>query len=136
MDEVRRLGAAEGAEINKSKEVLAYEITKLIHGEEEAEKAQQAARALFGGGAQAGSIPTTTISAAEAEAGIDVLKLLQLTGLIKGTSEGRRLIEQGGLLIQDNKVTDFKQVITTADFKDNQLMIKKGKKGFHLVVIE
>jgi len=136
MKEVKRLSKLKDEKINEAKQIAAFEITKLIHGEEEAEKAQQAARALFGGGAQAGSIPTTTISAAEAEAGVDVLKLLQLTGLIKGTSEGRRLIEQGGLLIQDNKVTDFKQVITTADFKDNQLMIKKGKKGFHLVVIE
>lgn len=135
MDEVRRLGAAEGAEINKSKEVLAYEITKLIHGEEEAEKAQQAARALFAGGAQAGSIPTTTLAAQDFQEGMDVLTLLKTTGLINSTSEGRRLIEQGGLLIQDEKISDFKQLITIADFKDQQLMIKKGKKGFHLVVL-
>ena len=135
MDEVRRLGALKDAEINKAKEVLAYEVTKLVHGQEEAEKAQQAAKALFGGGAQAGSIPTTTFTADQFAEGMNIITLLQETGLIKSSSEGRRLIEQGGLLIQDVKITDFKHVVTLADFSDNQIMIKKGKKTFHIAQI-
>jgi len=136
MEEVRRLGALEGAEINTAKEILAFEVTKLVHGEEKATEAQKAARALFAGGAQAGSIPTTVMKKDVFEQGIEVLPLLQQVELIKTTSEGRRLIEQGGLTVGDKKITDIKYVVTLADFTDNQVMIKKGKKGFHLVTLE
>ena len=133
MEEVRRLGALEGAEINKAKEVLAYEITKIVHGEE-AEKAQTAARALFVQGGKTADIPTTSYPAAELEEGKDILTLLVDTKLAKNRSEARRLVTQGGVSVNDVKVTDFAKVFTSADFdEDGVLLIKKGKKGYHQV---
>ena len=132
MEEVRRLGALEGAEINKAKEVLAYEITKI--GEEEAEKAQTAARALFVQGGKTADIPTTSYPAAELEEGKDILTLLVDTKLAKNRSEARRLVTQGGVSVNDVKVTDFAKVFTSADFdEDGVLLIKKGKKGYHQI---
>ncbi len=134
MDEVRRLGALEGAEINKAKEVLAYEITKIVHGEEEAEKAQEAARALFGKGVNSADIPTTYYTAEQLEAGIDLITLLTETKLAPTRSEARRLITQGGISVNGEKVTDFARVFTPADFDDEGvLLIKKGKKGYHQI---
>ncbi|HHW67225.1 MAG: tyrosyl-tRNA synthetase [Epulopiscium sp.] len=133
MDEVNRLSALEGAKINEAKEVLAYEVTKIVHGEEEAKKAQTAAKALFGGGAQGGSIPTTEISKDEFKDGMDLISLLQKTGLAPSRSEGRRLIQQGGIKVQDQKVTDLDYLVTEKDFSENALMIQKGKKVFHRV---
>ena len=127
MEEVRRLGALEGAEINKAKEVLAYEITKIVHGEEEAEKAQTA-------GGKTADIPTTSYPAAELEEGKDILTLLVDTKLAKNRSEARRLVTQGGVSVNDVKVTDFAKVFTSADFdEDGVLLIKKGKKGYHQI---
>lgn len=136
MEEVHRLGALEGAEINQAKEILAYEVTNLVHGEAAAKEAQQAAKALFEGGAQAGSIPSTFFHSADFQNGMEVLALLKSTGLISSTSEGRRLIEQGGIMIQGEKITDVKHIISLDAFENNQLMIKKGKKVFHLVSLE
>ncbi|MDR5659599.1 tyrosine--tRNA ligase [Serpentinicella sp. ANB-PHB4] len=133
MDEVRKLGTLEGAEINKAKEVLAFEVTKLVHGEEEAIKAQEAANALFGGGISATDMPSTEIETSRFENGIDVITLMQEAGLIGSRGEGRRLIQQGGVTIEDNKVTDINQIITIKDFNDNKLMIKKGKKVYHQI---
>jgi len=131
MDEVRRLGALEGSEINKAKEVLAYEVTKIIHGEEEAEKAQTAARALFAGAGEGGSIPTTEITAEELGEGMDVLTALTKCGLIASKSEGRRLVQQGGLKMNEEKVTEFDYMITSKDFADGKVKFQKGKKVFH-----
>lgn len=133
MDEVRRLGSLEGAEINKSKEVLAYEITKIVHGEEEAKKAQEAAKSLFGNGAMSGSIPSTEISKSEFTNGMDIMSLLSVTKLVPSRSEARRLIQQGGIVVNEEKVEDINLVIKEEDFKDNTLMIKKGKKVYHQV---
>lgn len=133
MDEVRRLSALEGAEINQAKEILAFEVTKLVHGEEEATKAQEAARGLFGRGSLGGSVPTTEISSAEFSEGIDILNLLIKTGLASSRGEGRRLIQQGGLTIDDEKIDDFNFVLGLKDFKDGSIMLKKGKKGYHQV---
>ena len=137
MDEVRRLGALKDAEINKAKEVLAYEITTIVHGQEEAKKAQVAAQSLFAGGAKAGSIPTTEMDKQKFEEGIDVLTLAIETGLIPTKSEARRLIQQGGLTINDVKITTIEHKVTLNDFKeDNTILIRKGKKVFHQVKIE
>lgn len=133
MDEVRRLGALEGGEINKAKEILAFEVTKIIHGEEEAKKAQDAARALFAGGAEGGSIPTTEIPASKFGDGIDILTLLSECGLIASKSEGRRLVQQNGLKLNDEKVTAFDYIVTSNDIKDGKIKIQKGKKVFHHV---
>ena len=136
MEEVNRLGALEGAEINKAKEVLAYEITKMIHGEEEAEKAKVAAKSLFGDGAEGGSIPTTELDKAVLEKGVDVITLLTQTGLIASNSEGRRLIQQNGLTLNNDVVTDFAYVVTAKDLVDGKIMLRKGKKSFHQVTVK
>ncbi|PKM49745.1 MAG: tyrosine--tRNA ligase [Firmicutes bacterium HGW-Firmicutes-7] len=136
MDEVLKLSALEGAEINTAKEVLAFEITKNIHGEEEALKAMNAAKALFSGAALGGSIPTTELKKDEFKDGLDILTLLQQTGLIPTRSEGRRLVEQGGIRMNDVQVQNINMMVTQKDFDEkDELMIKKGKKGFHRVHI-
>lgn len=133
MDEVRRLGALKDAEINKAKEVLAYEVTKLIHSEEDAIKAQEAARALFGGGADSENMPTTELLKSELGEGMNVIDLMVKTGLIKTKSEGRRLIEQSGVAVNDNIISDVAASVTESDFLDGKIIIKKGKKVFHKV---
>ena len=134
MEDVRRLGALEGADINKAKEVLAYETTKIVHGQEEAEKAQVAAKSIFVHGTKSADMPTTTYPKAELEEGKDLITLLVDTKLAKNRSEGRRLIQQGGITVNDEKITDFARVFTTADFdEEGALVIKKGKKGFHQI---
>ena len=133
MDEVRRLGALEGAEINKAKEILAYEVTKLIHSEEDAEKAQEAARALFGGSADSENIPTTEMTAGELGDGMTVIDLMVKANLIKTKSEGRRLIEQSGVSVNDNIIGDIAAAVSASDFEDGKLMIKKGKKTYHRI---
>ena len=134
MEDVRRLGALEGADINKAKEVLAYETTKIVHGQEEAEKAQVAAKSIFVHGTKSADMPTTTYPKAELEEGKDLITLLVDTKLAKNRSEGRRLIQQGGVTVNDEKITDFARVFTTADFdEEGTLVIKKGKKGFHQI---
>ncbi len=135
LDEVRRLGSLEGAEINKAKEVLAFEVTKMIHSEEEATKAQNAARALFSGGMEEGSIPSTDMDKKIFEDGISIIDLLKDLGLSKSNSEGRRLIEQGGITIDDVKVESMDKKVTLDDFKDNKILIRKGKKVYHQVKI-
>ncbi|MCD8090370.1 MAG: tyrosine--tRNA ligase [Clostridiales bacterium] len=136
MDEVRRLGALEGAEINKAKEVLAYELTKTVHGEEEAKKAQSAARSLFGGAKKNENTPSTLIDKAELEKGITVIEALEKAKLISTRSEGRRLIQQGGVKINDKKAESFDQLITADDLKDGIILIQKGKKVFHQLKTE
>jgi len=133
MDEVRRLGALKGAEINKAKEILAFEITKLIHSEEDAVNAQEAARALFGGGADSENIPTTELTRVELGESISVIDLMLKAGLIKSKSEGRRLIEQAGVAVNDVILDDIGATVTEADFEDSKLLIKKGKKTYHRI---
>ena len=137
MDEVRRLGALEGAEINKAKEVLAYEITKIVHGEVEAKKAQAAAKALFVSGGVAGSVPTYTYPADRLAEGVDIISILVDTKLAPTRSEARRLVNQGGVTVNDVKVPAFDAVYGSKDFNENQaFMVKKGKKGFYQIKAE
>ena len=134
MEEVKRLSALQDAEINKAKEVLAFEITKIVHGEEEAAKAQEAARALFANGGVSGDIPTLTYPKTELEEGKDILTLLVDTKLAGTRSEARRLVQQGGVLVNGEKVTDFSMVFSNNNFnEDGALLIKKGKKGYYQV---
>lgn len=135
MDEVKRLGALEGAEINKAKEVLAFEVTKMIHGEEEAKKSEQAAKSLFNGAADEGSIPFTEMEKTVFEEGIGILDLLKELDLTQSNGEGRRLVQQGGISIDDVKITDIGKQVTLDDFNDGKILIKKGKKVYHQVRI-
>ncbi|ADZ83786.1 tyrosine--tRNA ligase [Cellulosilyticum lentocellum] len=136
MDEINSLTAVEGSAINKAKERLAFEVTKIVHGEEEALKADTAAKALFLGGAHGGSIPTTEINTADFETGMDILSLLQETKLVPSRSEGRRLVTQNGIKLDGVAITDPNSLITLDYFKDNELMIQKGKKVFHKVILK
>lgn len=136
MDEVNRLGSLKGGEINRAKEVLAFEVTKMVHGEEEAIKARAAAQALFGDGAEGGSIPSTEFDKSVFEKGIDIISLLTETGLIASNSEGRRLIQQNGLTLNNELITDFAYVVTMKDLTDGKLMLRKGKKSFHQAVLK
>lgn len=127
MDEVRRLGALEGAEINKAKEVLAFEITKIVHGEEEAVKAQNAAREVFAGTGISDDMPTHEYTKEEFAAA-DVIQALVDTGMAPTRSEGRRLIQGGGVIVNDEKITDFRRQLQDSDLNDGVMVLKKGKK--------
>ncbi len=135
MEEVNRLSALEGSEINKAKEVLAFELTKIVHNEQEATKAQQAAKSLFEKGAAGGSVPTTEMSTAEFVDGIDIITLLTTAGIVPSRSEARRLVQQGGIKVADKKITSIEHKVTIADFTNNEVLVQKGKKGFHNIVI-
>ena len=134
MDEVRRLGSLEGSEINKAKEVLAYEVTKLVHGEEEAKKAEDAAKALFAGGADMSNVPTVAIT--KEDLGKTLLDVLATTKIVPSKKEGRRLIEQGGLSINGVKVEDVNRLLGEEDFGDNVALIKRGKKNYNKIEIK
>lgn len=134
MDEVRRLGALEGAEINEAKKVLAFEVTKLIHGEEEAQKAKTAAEALFAGGQDMSSVPTVTIE--KGELSCNVLDLLVNTKILPSKSEARRLVQQGGLTINDEKITDINSEITEEYFQDGSILIRRGKKNYNRIILK
>lgn len=133
MDEVNRLSSLSGAEINHAKEILAFEVTMLIHGEEEATKAQEASRALFSGGGESDSIPSTEFPESKFDEPIGLLNLLTELNLTKSNGEARRLVEQNGISLNGDPVSDVKRQITLDDFTEEGLMIKKGKKIYHLV---
>lgn len=133
MDEVHRLGALEGSEINKAKEILAYEVTAMVHSKEDADKAQEASRALFAGGVKTDDIPSVDLSRDALGDGMEILTLLDTAGLIPSRSEGRRLVQQGGIEVDGNKITDIKALITPADFKDDAIIVKKGKKVYRQI---
>ena len=131
LEQIDEMGRWKDARINEAKEILAYELTKMVHGEEEAEKARTAARALFAGGSDDSNMPTTELKAEQLIAGkIAVLDLLTACGLIATKSEGRRLVQQGGIVINDEKITGIERTYTTEDLKAG-LKIRKGKKVFH-----
>ena len=142
LEEVATLAQLEGADIRRAKEVLAFEATRLTHGEEEARKAQAGARALFAGPDAAGdgddaAVPTTTVPRATIEAGVPLVDLLTTTGLAKSKSEARRLIAQGGAYVDDEQVTDAERTITTADLDgEGRLLLRAGKKRYHRIVAE
>ena len=134
MDEIRRLCALEGSAINEAKKVLAFEVTKLIHGEEEARKAMEAAESLFGAGGNMDNVPTIEIE--ESAVGTELLEVLTNNGVFKSKGEGRRLIQQGGVSVNDEKLQDDKKVIEMSDFKDDMILVKRGKKKFYKIVIK
>ena len=135
LEQIEAMADWKDAQLNTAKEILAYELTKLVHGEEEAEKAQASARALFGAGADA-DVPTATLSASDfTDGSIDLISVLVKAGLVASRSEGRRAIEQGGVTVADAKITDVKATYTPADFEGG-VMIRRGKKTFKKIVVE
>lgn len=135
MEEINEMEKLEGAEINKAKERLAFEVVKTIHGEDEAKKCMDAARALFSNGTDSENIPATEMDRNIFAEGKNLIDLMKELGLIKSNSEGRRLIEQNGISIDGEKVKDVNALITINDFKDGKILIKKGKKVYHQVKI-
>ena len=135
MDEVRRLGALQGAEINEAKKVLAYEVTKLVHGEEEARKAAEAAQSLFGGGASSENIPSLTLTAEDLAQDARVSTFLVRSGLCKSQSDARKQIEQNAVSLADEKVTDVMATVSAEQLSGDGVILKKGKKGFVRLVL-
>ncbi|NLJ73604.1 MAG: tyrosine--tRNA ligase [Firmicutes bacterium] len=135
MDEVRRLSSLEGAEINRAKEVLAFEVTKLVHGEEEAKKAHETAQALFGGSGTHEDMPSTEMKRSRFSEGMDIITLLTETELAGSRSEARRLIQQGGIYLEEERVGDVDKIVSEEAFDDNELIIRKGKKVYHRVIL-
>ncbi len=136
LDKIDEMATWKDARINEAKEILAWELTAMVHGEEEANKARTAARALFAGGSDDSSMPTTKLTADQLPDGsIDVLSLLTVCGLISTRSDGRRLIQQGGLVINEEKITSIERSYTEADLRAG-LKIRKGKKVFHKACLE
>ena len=136
LEQIEEMEKWEGSELNRAKEILAYELTELVHGKEEAEKAQEGAKALFGAGAAA-EIPTTVIAETDLTDGsIDVIGLLVKSGLTATRSEGRRAIEQGGVLLGDEKVTDVKAVVAGEMLRGEGILLRKGKKKYKKICME
>ena len=136
IEQIDEMDKWEGSQLNTAKEILAYELTKLVHGEEEAEKAQAAAKSLFGGGADA-EIPTTELSEADFEGDtIDILSVLQKSGLCTSRSDARRNVEQGGVSVDGTQCKDIKASFTKAQFAGDGMVFKRGKKNFKKVVLK
>lgn len=137
LEEIAQYEHLQGSELNQAKERLAFEITKMVHGEAEANKALEAAKAVFAGGTSSVNMPTTELTENDMQGNaIAVLDLLVKTKLVPSKGEGRRLITQGGVEINDEKIIDVMKTFTAADFKDGELIIKKGKKTFHKAVLK
>ncbi len=132
MDEVRRLGALQGSEINEAKRILAFEVTKNVHGEEEAMKAQQAAEALFGNGPVAGSVPTTELTEEQLAQESRLLAIVAACGMCKSNGEARKTMQAGGLYIGDEAITDVDYHVTKEQLEGEGLLVRKGKKTYHL----
>ena len=136
LEEIDKMDSWEGAQLNTAKEILAFELTKLVHGEEEAVKAQESARALFSSG-NAANMPTAELEATDfTEGSIDILTLLLKSGLVPSKSEARRAVEQGGVAVDGEKVADIKAEFETSKFEGDGLVLKRGKKNFRKVTLK
>src|SRR5207237_2950194 len=136
LQEITRLSALQGAELRQAKEVLAFEVTKLTHGEDEARQAHDAAHALFAGTGELAGVPETAIPQVRLAAGIPVVDLLVETKLAASKSEARRLIQQGGASLNGTRVPNLEAVVTSADLHDGALLLRAGKKHYHRVVVQ
>ena len=137
LEEIDAMESWEGAQLNQAKEILAFELTKLVHGEEEATKAREASHALFAGGGDSAHMPTVELSAADfAEGDLDILALLVKTELAPSRSDARRAVEQGGVSVADAKVTDIKTTYRADSFGADGLVVKRGKKKFVKVLVK
>ena len=136
LEEIDAMDKWEGSQLNTAKEILAFELTKLVHGEEEAKKAQESAKALFAGGADTANIPTVTLQESDFKDGkIDILGVLVSAGLCQSRAEARRNVEQGGVTVNDEKVSDIKTAYVPDAFAGDGLLVKRGKKNFKKVIM-
>ena len=137
LEEIDKMDKWEGSQLNTAKEILAFELTKLVHGEEEANKAQQTARALFSGSGNLDNMPSYTLSKDDLTDGkIAVNDILFKAGMTKSKGEGRRIIEQGGVSVNDKKVASAVETVCADDFSDGSIIVKKGKKVFYKIILE
>ena len=137
LEEIDAMESWEGAQLNQAKEILAFELTKLVHGEEEATKAREASHALFAGGGDSAHMPTVELSAADfAEGDLDILALLVKTELAPSRSDARRAVEQGGVSVADAKVTDIKTTYSADSFGADGIVVKRGKKKFVKIIVK
>ena len=137
LEQIDEMDKWEGSQLNRAKEILAYELTALVHGEEEAKKAEDAAKALFGAGGDSAHMPTTTLTDADFEnGGINILSLLVTTGLCASRGEARRLVQQGGIVVDEKKVESIDALIPQEKFSGEGVIIRKGKKVFHKAVTQ
>ena len=137
LEEIDKMDAWEGSQLNKAKEILAYELTKLVHGEEEANKADEAAKALFGGSANSDNMPTTALSNDDfTDGAVSLIDMMLKAEIIKSRGEGRRLIEQGGVTVDDEKAKSFTDTVALAAFEKGHVIVKKGKKVFVKFIVE
>ena len=131
LEEIDKMDSWEGSQLNEAKEILAYELTKMVHGEEEANKAKEASKALFAGGGNLENMPSCTLTDDDFRDGqIDLIGILVAAKLVPTRSEGRRTIEQGGCTVNDEKITDFKKSYTKEELAAGDFIVKKGKKNF------
>ena len=136
LEQIDEMDKWEGAELNKAKEILAYELTNLVHGEEEAKKAQDAARALFGGGPDA-EIPTTALHDDDFENDeIGIIQVLVAAGLVTSNGEARRAIQQNGVAVNDTKVTDPFMKLSKVELAGGSTIVRRGKKNFRKIIVE
>ncbi len=136
LEKIDEIDQWEGSQLNEAKEILAYELTNLVHGEEEAQKAKEASRALFAGGGSLENMPTVTLSETDFKEGsIDILGILVAAGLAASRSEARRAVEQGGVSVKGEKVSDVKTAYTREDIADQEFIVKKGKKSFKKILV-
>ena len=137
LEQIDEMDKWEGSQLNRAKEILAYELTALVHGEEEAKKAEDAAKALFGAGGDSANMPTTVLADADFEnGGINILSLLVATGLCPSRGEARRLVQQGGIVVDEKKVESIDESIPQEKFSGEGVIIRKGKKVFHKAVYQ
>ena len=135
LEQIDEMDKWEGSQLNTAKEILAYELTNLVHGEEEAAKAQESARALFSAG-NAENMPTAELSEEDFREGeADIVTILHKSGLVTSRSEGRRAVEQGGVTVDGEKVADFKQSYTKEQLSGDGIIVKRGKKNFRRVIL-
>ena len=137
LEEIDKMDSWEGSQLNTAKEILAYELTKLVHGEEEAEKAQKAARELFSGAGNSDNMPTIELTDADfTDGAVQVLDVLIKADITKSKGEGRRLVQQGGIAVNDDKITDPFAVIKKSDIESGDVILKKGKKIFYKIIVK
>ncbi|GAB4460156.1 MAG: tyrosine--tRNA ligase [Anaerolineae bacterium] len=136
LDEIKRLAALEGAELREAKRVLAFEATKITHGESEAHAAEEAARAAFAQGGDMSAMPTTTLDFARLERGLGVLEIFSEVGLTQSRGEARRMVQQGGLYVNDQRIDEVEAVLTPANLTPAGILLRAGKKKYHRLVVE
>ena len=136
IEQINEMDKWEGAQLNTAKEILAYELTQMVHGTEEADKAQAAAKALFANGGVSADMPTSEFTTEDIGEGIAILDLMVKAKLAPSKGEARRLVQQGGVMVNDEKITAFDRTFTVADIQAGDFIIKKGKKTFHRVVVK